>query len=180
MSGSVRVLMDPAVLMRAVEKGGSKALAIHGARVMKTAVRLTNKPPRRMPLSEMAPADRAAYQSAQRRARKGKGKAPVRPFAPSRPGEPPRKITGTLSRNIRFVVERGPVVVIGPVRLSKPGLATEALEKGGRATGFVRRFVGKKIERVRRTFLIQPRPYMAVAHEKNLPKLLAGFGDCVR
>ncbi len=86
---------------------------------------------------------------------------------PSKPGKPPKNVTGLLRDFIFFSYEKNNrSVVIGPTRLNARRSGTpERLEYGG--TTVVGH--GKRAHRV----FIAARPYMQPAFEKNQPKLPA-------
>ena len=91
----------------------------------------------------------------------------------SEPGSPPTSHTGLLKRNIFFAYEpKRSGVVIGPVRLNKPGGAPRLLEVGGTV---VRKVGGK-----RRTLRYRPRPYMGPALEQEAPNFPNLFKNSVR
>ncbi|HPD31726.1 MAG TPA: hypothetical protein PLV57_20520 [Phycisphaerae bacterium] len=95
----------------------------------------------------------------------------------SSPGSPPYSHTGLLRRFILFGYDRGTdSVVVGPVRLNKPGEAPRVLELGG-TTVIEQRVRGR---RVRARARIQRRPYMGPAMEKELPKFPALWRNSIR
>jgi hypothetical protein len=83
----------------------------------------------------------------------------------SAPGKPPLSHTGLLRDNIFFFFDRSRrSVVIGPIRLNKPGIAPESLEYGGDVPVFVKK---KQVGTVK----IAARPFMGPAFRANEPKL---------
>ena len=96
---------------------------------------------------------------------------------PSQPGKPPSSHTGLLKKFIYFGYEpTSDSVVIGPVRLNKPGAAPSVLEHGGKTV--IRKRRRGRI--VRRRVSIEARPYMAPALEKERPKLPKLWAGSVR
>lgn len=83
---------------------------------------------------------------------------------PSKPGQPPKNITGLLKDFIFFsYAPNQRSVVIGPTKLNQNTGAPHTLEFGGTTiVGY-----GKRKRRV----FIAARPYMQPAFEKNKPKL---------
>ncbi|MCA9251265.1 MAG: hypothetical protein KDA54_09025 [Phycisphaerales bacterium] len=95
----------------------------------------------------------------------------------SAPGQPPSSHTGLLKKFIYFGYEPdSDSVVIGPVKLNKPGAAPSVLEHGGK-TLIQKRRRGRI---VRRQVSIKPRPYMGPALEKEQPKLPKLWAGSVR
>jgi hypothetical protein len=103
----------------------------------------------------------------------------------SQPGEPPKSKTGLLRDFLFFVMERASrSVLIGPAKINGKGEGDsipETLEKGGRVRRRrlkLRR--GRKAEREVYNATYDPRPFMAPAFEKNLPKVPAIFQGIIR
>jgi hypothetical protein len=94
------------------------------------------------------------------------------------PGRPPSSHTGLLKRFIYFAYEPASHnVVIGPIALSgKIGAAPLALEHGGRSKVATR----DRGRRVVRTSMVEARPFMGPAFEKEKPKLPSMWRDSVR
>lgn len=85
---------------------------------------------------------------------------------PSKPGKPPKNVTGLLRDFIFFSYEKNNrSVVIGPTKLNQNTGAPAILEYGG----ITRRGWGRN----RRSVFIAARPYMQPAFKKNQPKLPA-------
>ena len=106
--------------------------------------------------------------------RKRKGAAP--------PGKPPRSHEGSLRRLILFGFDRASdSVVVGPVKLNKPGEAPSVLELGGRTTVTRRRTRkdGKRVIESKRV-RIAARPYMGPALKKELPNIPKAWANSVR
>jgi len=100
----------------------------------------------------------------------------------SQPGQPPRSHEGSLRRLILFGFDRASdSVVVGPVRLNKPGEAPSTLEFGGRATVARRRTRkdGKRVTQSKRV-RIAARPYMGPALRKELPNIPKAWANSVR
>lgn len=92
----------------------------------------------------------------------------------SKPGQPPKGHgQQLLKQGIQFAADPASrSVVIGAVKLNKPGMTPETLEYGGPTA-----IRGKgKSRRVR----VKPRPYMAPAFTKNQPKLSQLWADSVK
>ena len=92
----------------------------------------------------------------------------------SRPGRPPYSHTGALKKFIFFGYDfKSRSVVIGPTKLSvKNTNAPETLEYGGKAT------IGKGQKR--KDIIVEARPYMGPAYEKEKPKLPGMWADSVK
>lgn len=151
----------PLVAGRMME-GERKALSKFGSFV-RTRARSSIRRPRRMRPSELPPKQFRIFEDMRER-----GLKMTLPFAPSKPGEPPRTPTGIYPDTILFAMDpQSESVVIGPVALARKGRdVPHTLEAGGAA-----RFRGK-------TILIEPRPHMAPALEKErsqLPTLFEGI-----
>lgn len=104
-------------------------------------------------------------------------KNPTKSKPHSAPGEPPRNQLGLLKNFIFFSFD--PVarsVVIGPVKLPRTGNAPEALEYGGPTTISVRQ--GNRRKKVRK--VIEARPYMQPAFDKNKDKITDMWRDAVK
>lgn len=153
-------------VLQGVEKSQRQVLSKYGGLVRKIARRSLRKP-RRVALGEMSEENRNAFRTRQQIAKREGKPAPTRPFAPSRPGEPPRVITGLLKKFTYYVFDPATQsVLIGPVKLNqKSDGVPEALEYGGRSTN-------AKGEPIR----IDARPWMTPANAiamKQLPGMWA-------
>jgi len=95
---------------------------------------------------------------------------------PSSPGQPPSSHTGLLRRILFGWDQSTKSVVVGPVRLNKPGMAPQALEHGGRSQLHRRR--GTRIVTV--SVKVDARPYMGPALKRELPKLPKPWANSVR
>jgi len=98
------------------------------------------------------------------------------------PGSPPHAHEGSLRRMLFFAYDRGSdSVVVGPVRLNKPGEAPSALEFGGRAIVERKRTRkgGRRVVEKRRV-RVEARPYMGPALRKELPKIPRSWANSVR
>lgn len=106
--------------------------------------------------------------------RRRKGSAP--------PGTPPHAHEGSLRRLILFGYDRASdSVVVGPVRLNKPGAAPSVLEFGGRTTIKQRRTRANDRRVVtKRRIRIEARPYMGPALKKELPNIPKAWSSSVR
>lgn len=98
------------------------------------------------------------------------------------PGQPPHAHEGSLRRLLFFAYDpSADSVVVGPVKLNKPGEAPSVLEFGGRAT-IERRRTRKSGRRVveRRRVRVEARPYMGPALRKELPNIPKPWASSVR
>lgn len=108
------------------------------------------------------------YTTARRSIRK-----PGKSGKPSKPGDPPKNVSGALKNFIRFAYDKVTrSVVIGPTLLPGRTDAQEVLEKGGRAKRRIRDGATVRTKSID----YQSRPYMVPALEKRLPDL-AGLWD---
>lgn len=155
---------DRAKVIRAAGRGTASALSKIGA-FLRRRSRSSIKPAKQMPLGALTPEQRADYDRRVRIARATGRPRPKRPRASSRPGEPPRSITGLLrggkdaGAGIVFAYdERANSVVVGPVKLNAvTGRdVPRVLEEGGRTE------VGG------RAVTIAARPYMGPALRAEL------------
>lgn len=169
---------DRARVLAATDRATNIYLASAGGFVMRAA-RNSMRKARRMKLSELPPAKQAIYRRKLSQLRDDKGRFKTReqlaaeglakaagsmklPFAPSKPGEPPRYREGSLKRLLFFAFEQDSrSVVIGPVGFSK-STAPRVLEYGGANQH------GKHVA---------ARPYMAPALEKVQPRLSRFWAD---
>lgn len=91
----------------------------------------------------------------------------------SQPGQPPSSHVGLLKKGILFSYDKArQSVVIGPVKLNKPGEAPELLEYGGETTIETSEKFTRRKKRVRARY--RSRPYMRPAFTqelKNLPRI---------
>jgi hypothetical protein len=100
----------------------------------------------------------------------------------SAPGSPPHAHEGSLRRLLFFAYDPGAdSVVVGPVKLNKPGEAPSVLEFGGRATVERRRTRqgGRRVIEKRRV-RVEARPYMGPALKKELPNIPKPWASSVR
>jgi hypothetical protein len=94
----------------------------------------------------------------------------------SKPGHPPSAHSDLLKK-IFFVYDSSRrSVIIGPIRLNKPGNAPEALEYGGAS----RVTSGRRGRRKSRTVRIAARPFMQPAFMKEKPKLQGMWANSIR
>ena len=92
----------------------------------------------------------------------------------SRPGKPPAGHTGLLKKFIFFSYDAASKsVVIGPVRLNKPGTAPKSLEYGGAVV-----LVGKGGKRTLTTY--KARPFMRPAFDAEVDKFPGMWSNCLR
>lgn len=167
------LFFDAPAVQRAVDRGTRRVLSRFGAFVWTKAKDLTNRPARRMTLSEMTPEQRANHKRAVAIAKRKGRPVPKKPARPSQPGEPPRRVTGVLRRFLRFAFDdAAQSVVIGAVPVPSRSGAQAPLEHGGKTT--------VKSRRGSRRVRIAARPFMAPALERELPKLPGMWRDAVR
>jgi len=149
---------DKPLVVNAVDKATRRVLSRFGAFVRRTARRSIRRPKRKR-LADMTKLERRSYHITGRK-----------PFASSKPWEPPRSQTGRLKNKIFFWYETDErAVTIGPVLFGR-GDAPGVLERGG-----VVSFAGGS-----RRAVIQPRPYMGPALARELPKLPGMWRDSIR
>lgn len=160
------MFFDRAAVMNAVDQAARKALSKFGSFVRTTASRSIRKA-RMKTLAEMTPEERKRYKIRLAIAKRKGLPLPKRPLASSKPGEPPRSITGVLKNLLFFGYEPSrQSVVIGPAISSRSGgEAPPLLEYGGTAN------------RRNRTVTYKKRPFMQPAFEKERPKLSRMFRD---
>jgi hypothetical protein len=160
-----RAFFDRRAVTGAMDRKRRKVLSKFGAFVRQRA-RSSMRPARQKSLSEMSQAELIDFQEYKRRA-EAHGLKAKRPLASSKPGEPPRVITGLLKKFLFFVfdAQKGSVV-IGPAALNaKDRSAPANLEYGG------------SIIKGGHRFQVEARPFMAPAFEAELgglPSLWAG------
>jgi hypothetical protein len=157
----------------------------------RTIGRRSMRPARRKKLSELTPAELTAYRAAQKQQRQVSAQQRAirryygqpdprasryrnrwnnsarssprvrRPYAHSKPGEPPRTIRGDLKKGWFFALEpQALTLVSGPVRLPRRGDTPRVLDRGGDA----RNWQGQRV-------YVQARPYLGPALQKSLPKM---------
>ena len=134
----------------------------------KAVMKRVNRATRRV-LSRFGAFVRTAAKSSIRRRKKS-----------SEPGRPPSSHSGDLKRLIYFGYDpKRETVVIGPLRLNqKIGNAPEALEHGG--VSVVAEGSRRRRKRRRRKVMVQARPFMGPAMERETPKLPRMWADSVR
>lgn len=151
---------DRPKVIAAVDKARLKYLRTAGGKVRLTARRSIRKP-RQMKLGEMSTELRQKYHIWEYYAKKRGRKKPKRPFASSKPGEPPRDQTGLLKRFIFFSFDdRTKTTVVGPAKLNSPSGAPERLEYGAED--------------------MKPRPYMTPALQHHEHAFAAMWKDLVK
>jgi hypothetical protein len=167
---------DRRAVMHAVEKAKRRVLARSGYLVMRAARGMFQRK-RHRKLSEMSARAVACYRGRQARAKAIGSPPPQRPWAYSRPGDPPMVFPDSLLKKfLLFRYDSGTgTVVIGPVRLGGSN-APQVLEFGGRAAWRVNRGDhGREFP-----IDIKPRPYMAPALAKVRPQLPREWAGAVR
>lgn len=150
-----KLFFDRQPIRNKSRQGVLRRLARFGAHTMTRARRSIRRPKKEKVFGE----DGAPLRDAQ-------GKL-IKRSAPSRPGEPPRNVTGVYKRSIFFGLEPGRLsTVVGGIA-GESG-AAETLEHGG--TAVIRDRGGR-----RRRVKIEPRPAVRISYEKErdeqLPEL---------
>lgn len=162
------LFFDRQAVTRAVSRSERRVLSRFGAYV-RTGARSSIRPARRKKLSELTPEEQRRHRLRTRMARREGRPQPKLPLAHSRPGEPPRSITGLLRRFLYFAFDPSRrSVVIGPARINSGSGAPQTLEHGG--------FANRRGKRVR----IEARPYMGPALEREEHRLPQLWRDSVR
>lgn len=193
---------DRTLVQNAIGKGRARAMAQTGG-FIRTDMRRSIKPPRRMRLDEMPDEMRAHYKGLP---------AKMRPLASSKPGEAPRGRTKRLKNSILFAYDRQTDSgLIGPIHFpgSRSSHAPRVLEFGGlsfvrvvnkdKPKGNARKATPEQIaafkrllkegriqyEKKRRSILekpvtIAPRPYVGPSLRKNLNRIPQGFRNLIR
>lgn len=157
-----RYFFDDKRILKSIDAATARALSKAGAWV-RTSARSSIRQPRQQPLADMTAEERKAHRIRLAIARRKGLPRPKRRLMPSRPGEPPRNVTGTLKGSILFAYDASTKSVwIGPVFLGSKtaGRATRALEHGS-----------AKIEQ---------RPFMAPALKSVTPKLAPQWAHSLR
>lgn len=156
-----KMFFNADLIKNAVNKSSRQVLSKYGGLVRKIARRSLRKP-RRMSFGEMTEDERKSFRTRQRIAKQEGKPAPKRPFMPSRPGEPPRVITGLLKKFTYYVFDpASESVLVGPVKLNqKSSDVPEVLEYGGRSTN-------ARGQRIR----VDARPWMTPANQAALQQL---------
>jgi len=165
----VQWFFDKQKVIGQTDRQTRQVLSRFGAFVRRTAKKKIRRA-RQKKVDELSPEEMIRYRRAQRRFKQGKGPKPKRPLASSKPGEPPRSITGLLRDKILFwysPAERSET--IGPATLRAKGDIPGVLEHGGTT----RLPNGETVE-------IEPRPYMGPSLEEELPKLPGMWTNSVR
>lgn len=187
---------------RAIGRARVKVLSKAGAFIRQRA-RSSIRPPRGLAIADMRDDERKAYKSARAIAKAKGRKAPRRPRASSKPGEPPRSQTGILRRFIFFAYDKAAdSVVIGPAATNQvffnkdrrpvTGTVPSVLEYGGQITilevlvaGTWRRADLRSRRRLAqrktryRTVEIAARPYMGPALEAEQEHFVELWRDSI-
>lgn len=192
---------DRALVQKAIGRERAGALA-KSAAFVRTDMRRSIRPARRMRLEEMPPEMRAQYEGRP---------AKDRPLASSLPGEAPRGRTKRLKGSILFAFDsRSQSALVGPTGFpgSKSEHAPRVLEEGGQSTVRVpierkkagdRKPTQKQLEGLKKAreagklkkrsnhrsileipVTIKPRPYVGPALRKNLDRIPRGFRNLIR
>lgn len=167
------LFFDAPAVQRAVDAGTRRVLSRFGSFVRTKARDLTGKTGRMVRVAEMGDEERAAYRKSVAIAKRTGRPVPKRRRVPSRPGEPPRKVTGRLRQFLFFTFDPDRrSVVVGPARLSGTADANSpaTLEYGGTA----------KVGRRQRSVRVEARPFMDPALAAELPKMPGLWRDAIR
>lgn len=161
--------LHAALVQQATDRATPKALKASAAYVWRIA-RNSLKPARQVPIKSLTPEQLLAYRIAQAKYKRGElSEKPKRPLEPSKPGEPPRMISGLLRTFLLFEFdEQKQAYVIGSKRLPRKGLAPKTLEKGGTAT------IG------RQNVIVAPRPYMMPALNKETSQMAKRWENSIK
>lgn len=164
---------DRAAVGKAVDAATKRVLSKAGAFVRRDA-RGSIKQARQKALGELTEAERASYERRVKTWRKDKSRPkPKRPMASSKPGQPPRSVTGLLKKFLFFAYDaQSKSVVVGPAKLNTASDAPAVLEAGGTTT--------VKTAKGRRTAMIAKRPYMQPALAKNEKKIAEMYRDSIK
>lgn len=161
-----RFFFNSEEVLSAVNYSNRQVLRKYGGLVRKIARRSLRKA-RQKPVGQLTEEERTKLRIRQEIAKRTGKPQPARPLLPSKPGEPPRVITGLLKKFTYFVFDPATQsVLVGPVKLNqKSDGVPEALEYGGRSTNAK----GEQIQ-------IDARPWMTPANAiamKQLPGMWA-------
>lgn len=167
-----KTFFDSKKVTTPMERAEIRALGKIGSYIRRTA-RSSMRKARMKKVSELTDEERRIYdiRVAAWKRNGSEGKRPRRPLAPSRPGEPPRTITGYIRKFLFFVVDkRKRNVVVGPAKINRPSVdALQALEFGGRSKSYD----GDAVQ-------IKARPFMRPALKAEQGKFQALFADAIR
>ena len=148
---------DKPAVTHAVDGAARRVLSKFGAFVRRTA-RQSIRKPRRKPVGELSESERRKYT-----------KTGYRPFASSKPGDPPRTPTKRLRKSILFGYDRAErSVSIGPAKFDSKDVPG-TIEHSGPT-----RLPGGRVAN------IEARPFMGPALDKEEPKLESMWRDSVR
>lgn len=150
---------NPSVIIKRMDRQVARAYRRLGSFIRRTS-RSSIRKARQKKLAEMTAEELEHYEML-KAIGKRKGFRAKKPLAHSKPGEPPRSISGKVKNLIRFDYdERSRSLVVGPMIGGKRTGAPEALEFSGMTTG-------SDGGRVR----VEARPFMRPALHKELPNL---------
>lgn len=157
------LFFDRRPIIAAAHRGVRDAMRRPSLAIRLRARRLM-RPARQKPFSEMTAEERRRYAIAVFYARKAGGKKPRRPFAHSKPGEPPRVIVGHVKRLLFAGWDsKTQTAVIGPAYL--PGAPRQPTTPQKLEAGATR---------------LKPRPYMLPSLKAELPNIPRQFVGVVR
>jgi len=164
---TAKSFFDRDVVIEAMSDSTRAVLSKFGAFVRRRAKTSIRKA-RQKSLGELTPDELLAYRIQAEEAKRYGRPRPKRPLASSKPGEPPRSVTGKLKRHIYFGWDAATKsLVVGPaLDAGASGTAPQTLEQGGKAV-----LIGGKSVR------IKPRPYMRPAFDAERPALPKLWAD---
>lgn len=187
---TVESFFDRQKVARAVDRAERKNLSKGGAFVRRTGRTLLRKKARLGRASDLEGKRREYYEQRVAEAKERGEPPPPRPLKHSRPGEPPKQITGLLRRFLFFSFDRSTrSVPVGPAKLSgKDADTPRLLEEGGNARRRlsvpVRRRSGPRkgklvLQRKSVNAKYEARPFMGPALDKNQSKLAQLWANSV-
>jgi len=163
-----KLFFDSDMVLRKLDAKSRKVLSKGGAFIRRTA-RSSIKKSKQKSVADLTAKEARIYAIRVADAKKHGRPKPKRPFAASKPGEPPRSPTGKYKQTIFFYYdEQSNSMVCGPVKLARSQEKIPAILESG----------GTETVNSGRTVTIRPRPHMAPAYEKERSKIVAMFaGD---
>lgn len=163
-----RLFFDKDLVLKRLDDKTRNVLSKGGAFIRRTARKMVRKSKQKTK-AEMSAEENRIYAIRVADARKHGRPKPKRPFAASKPGEPPRSPTGIYKQTIFFYYdEKTNSMVCGPIKWKSQKIQLPAILESG----------GTEIKANGRTVTIQPRPLMAPAYEKEKKIIVAMFaGD---
>jgi len=165
------LFFNPKAVFKGLSATEKDVFSKFGAFVRRDA-RKSMRKARRKKKNELSKDELVAFEVRERLFKQGEIPRPKRPFAPSKPGDPPRVIVGLLKKLIFFNYDpKRKGVVIGPIPAGAKTDAPRVLEEGGAIKSSLPIFNGK---------IMKPRPYMKPAFDKNIKVLDSVWRASVR